>query len=439
MGREVVEQILQFNQGRIADRLQAKYAAMAIDPFTFLRGTCHLFYQDLPPDAGFSQAPVVWSCGDLHLQNFGTFRGDDRIVYFDINDFDEAVLAPCTWDLVRFLTGVLVTAHSLGIKDDDAEALCQIFLQAYTAALATGKPRNIHRETAIGMVDELLTTLRERKSKQFLRDRLCPAGSRHKRSGRKGSAKGTRLKLIPQKTSPTRPEEQRWVTHLIQSNLATQPELAHWFAEGEILDIVHRWAGNSSLGLERYLILLRDRSGDRSLLDLKAARPSCVAPHLAIHQPNWTSEAERIVQIQTRVQEAPPALLHSLTPPEQTLGHDRDHHTQPSQILGSQVVDSYVLRELQPTEDKIDLRLTHGKPKRLAKVIRTMAEVTAWGQLRSGGRQGSAIADTLIDFAREAPTWQAIVLQYARHYAEQVETDYQIFHTAWQKGLPTFK
>ncbi|MEH1934427.1 MAG: hypothetical protein V7L14_12055 [Nostoc sp.] len=33
--------------------------------------------------------------------------------------------------------------------------------------------------------------------------------------------------------------------------------------------------------------------------------------------------------------------------------------------------------------------------------MQTMGEVTAWDQLRSGGRQGSAIADDLIKFARD--------------------------------------
>jgi uncharacterized protein (DUF2252 family) len=426
MGREVVEQILQFNQGRLADRLQAKYAAMAENAFTFLRGTCHLFYQDLPPDAGFNQAPAVWICGDLHLQNFGTFRGDDRIVYFDINDFDEAVLAPCTWDIVRFLTGILVASHSLNLQNEDAEVLCQDFLQYYTAALATGKPRNVHRETAIGMVDELLTSLQQRKQKAFLRDRT--------------TQKGTRLKLIPEKTSVVTAAEQQWVKTLLQHNLSAQPSCPKLLEHCEILDIVHRWAGNSSLGLERYLLLVRDGAGDRLLLDLKAARSACLSPYLTMSQPQWRSEADRIVQIQARIQESPPALLSALDSPGQALGNLLDSGLADSGLADSAAEQpaqsSYILRELQPTEDKVDLRLTQGKPKRLAKVIRTMAEVTAWGQLRSGGRQGSAIADTLITFAQEAPTWQSIALQYARHYAEQVERDYQVFHAAWQKGLP---
>ena len=64
--------------------------------FAFLRATCHLFYEDLPKSPLLRKVPPVWACGDLHLENFGSYKGDNRLVYFDLNDFDEALLAPCT-------------------------------------------------------------------------------------------------------------------------------------------------------------------------------------------------------------------------------------------------------------------------------------------------------------------------------------------------------
>ena len=44
----MVERIVAFNRGREPERLALKYAAIASDPFRFLRGTCHLFYEDFP-------------------------------------------------------------------------------------------------------------------------------------------------------------------------------------------------------------------------------------------------------------------------------------------------------------------------------------------------------------------------------------------------------
>lgn len=56
----------------------------------------------------------------------------------------------------------------------------------------------------------------------------------------------------------------------------------------------------------------------------------------------------------------------------------------------------------------------------------TMGRVTAWSQLRSGGRQGSATADELIAFGVRAG-WQGEVLRYGREYARQVRSDWQVF------------
>lgn len=114
------ERIQLFNQARNADLLRLKYRRMVTDAFAFMRGTCHLFYEDWPQTSALNSAPSVWVCGDLHLNNFGSYKGDDRLVYFDINDFDEAALAPCTWDLARLLTSIFVAARTLKLSDSEA-------------------------------------------------------------------------------------------------------------------------------------------------------------------------------------------------------------------------------------------------------------------------------------------------------------------------------
>ncbi len=71
----------------------------------FLRGTCHLFYERLPQQALLDDAPPVWICGDMHLENFGSYKADNRLVYFDNNDFDEACSRGRNlYELVRLLT-----------------------------------------------------------------------------------------------------------------------------------------------------------------------------------------------------------------------------------------------------------------------------------------------------------------------------------------------
>jgi len=101
---------------------------MARDPFYFFRGTAHLFYEDLAGANTLPASPITWVCGDLHLENFGSYKGDNRLVYFDINDFDEAALAPASWELARMVTSIFVALITMGGTRAEAKnmALSQI-------------------------------------------------------------------------------------------------------------------------------------------------------------------------------------------------------------------------------------------------------------------------------------------------------------------------
>src|SRR6476660_10486811 len=104
---------------------------MRKSPFSFFRGTAHLFWEDLAGHSGaLPDAPLVWACGDLHLENFGSFRGDDALAHFDLNDFDEGALARATGELSRFVAGVFGAAPSLELIPGQAESLAAGFLDA---------------------------------------------------------------------------------------------------------------------------------------------------------------------------------------------------------------------------------------------------------------------------------------------------------------------
>jgi uncharacterized protein (DUF2252 family) len=98
---DIAAEITAFNMGRDPERLNMKYRLMRASPFAFLRGTCHLFYKRLQAGGVLVQAPATWISGDLHVENFGSYKGDNRLVYFDINDFDESCLAPSLFEIVR--------------------------------------------------------------------------------------------------------------------------------------------------------------------------------------------------------------------------------------------------------------------------------------------------------------------------------------------------
>jgi uncharacterized protein (DUF2252 family) len=355
--------------------------------FSFLRGTSHLFHDDWPNDPLLDRSPLAWISGDLHLENFGSYKGDNRLAYFDLNDFDEAALAPCARDLARFLTSVLIAARSLGLRERDAMTLVKRFLIAYRAALGEGKARWVERQTAEGMVRDLLRDVRYLTRKRLL-------GIRTKVVGR-----SRRLRL-GKRALPVSGAERQKLARIIERFANSQPEPRFY----SLIDVARRVAGTASLGLERYVLLVEGRGAPDKLvlLDLKQAIASCLPPTGPGFA--WTSDARRVVSIQRWAQAVPPALLH----PVQTGGR------------------SYVLRELQPSQVRLSLELWDGTLGRLEEVMVTMGQLVAWSHLRSGGRQGSAVADQWMAFAGEK-SWGPALVEFASSYSRQVERDWKEF------------
>jgi uncharacterized protein (DUF2252 family) len=394
---DIVTRIRDYNKGRDPERLQLKYQAMRQNPFAFLRGTCHLFYERLPSTRVLNKAPLAWICGDLHLENFGSFKGDNRLVYFDLNDFDEAALASCTWDVVRFLSSVLVGAASLGLRKPEALALCYTFVEAYAGALGDGKAGWIEREIAEGMVKELLDGLHSRQRSDFLDGRTV-------RKGRKRA-----IRVDGKKALAVSGKRRMQIETFMKDFASKQPD-AKFFRP---LDVARRIAGTGSLGVDRYAILIEGRGSPDGnyLLDLKEALPSSLLSHLKSKQPRWKTEAERIVGVQQRMQAASPAFLRAVE-----LGRT-----------------PYVLRALQPTEDRVALEKWNGRLRRLESVMKNMGELVAWAELRSSGRDGAAIADELIAFGRQSK-WRRPLLDAAQHCSDQVEKDWRCYAEAFDDG-----
>ena len=296
----VVNTLLDFNAGRDPDRLTIKYAKMRTGPYVFLRATCHLFYDrlsvhDLPQDA-----PLGWICGDLHLENFGSYKGENRLVYFDINDFDESALAPVSWDLVRLLASISVAAKTMRIGPRKAASLSVNFIAAYCETLKTGKATWIERDTANGLVKQLLDGLKGESRE----DHLDKYTERSKKS-RSIRCDGVRTLKADKKDRERLTE---WV-----DAFAKNRQIRDFF---EVLDVARRIAGVGSLGVERYVILVKGRGSPDSnyLLDLKESRSSSLARHLdtITAQPTFDSHAHRVVAVQTRMQAVPMAFLNPI-------------------------------------------------------------------------------------------------------------------------------
>jgi hypothetical protein len=118
--------------------LRYKHRRMEENPFVFLRATYYRWVQlwaaVLPKVA---RAPRVSSVGDLHMENFGTWRDAEGRLVWGVNDFDEAHPAPYTNDLVRLATSVLLAAR-LKQFQVAARGACDAILDGYETTLTRG-------------------------------------------------------------------------------------------------------------------------------------------------------------------------------------------------------------------------------------------------------------------------------------------------------------
>jgi uncharacterized protein (DUF2252 family) len=395
----IPERIKQFNGSRLPAYTAMKYEIMAEDPFRFFRGSCHLFYEDLSRAAGFPSSPITWISGDLHLENFGTYKGDNRLIYFDLNDFDEGLLAPAAWEVVRMISSIFVGCESLGINKKEIRQIADLFLRIYTLHLSSGKARYLEAETANGIVRTFLERIRQRKQKELIRQRT--------EEGKNGRLQ---LRIDHVRFFPIDKTLRKQLMAHVNQWMQKSPLLKDRY---QAIDAGFRIAGTGSLGVHRYVFLVRNTEDPKKhlLIDMKEAQPSSVLPFTGVNQPAWGSEAERVVAIQHRMQNINPALLST------------------TMFRGL----SYVMKELQPTADKIDFLTVKDRYKDIACVVEDMAFLTASAQLRSAGRQGAAVPDRLIEFGQDGH-WQTPLLEYAMKYADQVKKDYQEYFTAYKAG-----
>lgn len=397
---DIIPALARHNAGRDPERLAMKYAKMAESPFVFLRGACHLFYDALPDTALFRDTPLAWCCGDVHFENFGSYKGDNQQVYFDINDYDEAALAPMTWDIIRLLTSLQCGADALNATINEASHVSQSCLAAYRNALIIGKPMWVEQSTASGLVEELLTDLQKRDQEKFLDKRTT------------GKGRQRRLKIDGEKALPATEAQKQRVVELM-AQFAKQLANPDFF---EVQDSAQRIAGTGSLGVERFVVLVADKDSidDSYLLDIKAAIPSALSPrlsHLGIVQPTWLDEANRVVMVQNRMQ---------------SVNHDFLHAVNFDGI-------AYILRGLQPSEDRVAIGEWGRKLAKLQAVAATMGSILAWDQLRASGRSGAACADALISFA-QGEAWIDEMLSVATDMTTVTQQQWEIFTGALNSG-----
>src|SRR5438128_623747 len=89
--------------------LDLKRQRMIDDEHAFLRGTFYQWAKLWSKHCShLDTAPEILGVGDIHVENFGTWRDADGRLAWGVNDFDEACSLPYTTDLVRLTTSALM-------------------------------------------------------------------------------------------------------------------------------------------------------------------------------------------------------------------------------------------------------------------------------------------------------------------------------------------
>jgi hypothetical protein len=118
--------------------LRRKHEMMRAGAFAFFRGTFYRWMQLWPrvcPEA--AGAPSVAAVGDLHVENFGTWRDAEGRLVWGINDFDECARLPYTNDLIRLMASALLASREASLHLS-APVICATVLGGYRESLARG-------------------------------------------------------------------------------------------------------------------------------------------------------------------------------------------------------------------------------------------------------------------------------------------------------------
>lgn len=141
--------------------LRLKHERMAESAFSFLRGTFYRWAQVFPEVCpGLQQVPRILSVGDLHVENFGTWRDADGRLVWGINDFDETCIYPYTMDLVRLAASALLATREqrLAMKPKDA---ADAILTGYQRGMEQGGHPFVLEEEHSWLRDIALSKLRD--------------------------------------------------------------------------------------------------------------------------------------------------------------------------------------------------------------------------------------------------------------------------------------
>jgi Uncharacterized protein conserved in bacteria (DUF2252) len=234
----------------VPEDLALKHERMREAPFLFLRATYYRWAQLFPELAkGLSNAPKVLAVGDLHVENFGTWRDTEGRLVWGINDLDEATRLPYVHDLVRLATSAHLAIEGSRLRVGKKEA-CEAIADGYKDGLEAGGRPFVLAERGGALREMALHRLKDP----------------HLFWGR--------MDALPDFAGEVPPRARKAL-----ADMWPDPDLP--------MRIAHRVAGLGSLGRQRF-VALADWKGGRIAREAKPLAPSAAV---------WAHAAEGLTRI----------------------------------------------------------------------------------------------------------------------------------------------
>ena len=312
------------------DLVPVRHGRMMVSPFTFYRGAAKIMAADLKdtPTAGLD----VQLCGDAHLSNFGGFASPERVLLFDLNDFDETLPGPFEYDVKRMAASFTIAARNNGFTPAQARAASLASATAYREAMARfAEMRTMEvwysRVSAQDMLDAVNAATRSLKgadkklAKTVHKTATKSAEKARTRDSTQALSKLAEIVdgryriisqppvIVPLRDMPAtygysvQELEQMVHEQFREYRASLRPDQRHLLERFEVIDMARKVVGVGSVGTRAFIVLLQGRDQhDPLFLQVKEATTSVLEDHLP--KSRYRQPGERVVQGQRLMQAA---------------------------------------------------------------------------------------------------------------------------------------
>ncbi|MDO8329446.1 MAG: DUF2252 family protein [Fluviicoccus sp.] len=423
----VVSQLYSFNHPLAATNsveVATKMTTMATSPYTFYRGTDHLFFQDMLtlPASGYAniQTGYTWLGGDTHIGNFDAVKDSAGAVVFKVSDFDEGYLGQYTWDLRRLAASMVLAGRETGVNDSNITTAINTMVGAYVDQMSSFK----------GSSAELTFQLKSSNTGGAVKDTITAAAGKTRASllSKYTQLSGTtrtfqNLSNLTAVDTTTYNNIKTAMSGYVASIAASKQYSAGFYTVKDI----HRKLGSGvgSLGKMRYYVLVQGPSTattDDVILEMKQTISSSVALADNGQLPASAygyNEANRVAKT------AKAQLINA----ERLIGY--------TNISGI----PYYVHEKSPFQEDFDYTLLDATRMNAAAIY--LGQALAAAHALADQDYDSAIVSYSIDKqVSDAVTsksgLKAEMVSFAFDYANQVQLDWQSFVAAKNAGTPLY-